>query len=144
MKFEKKHWAMLIGGVVVLFLVYWFFFRKKLMEAPESGYAANMVTNGFPNMETNYSGNDTNGLLMIGKGEFSPLPMYNQDTAAAINESGYNFRNFGGEAYQAKVNDGTPVSRIKYWGGKMENGVHMCFDDGIGKFVPCPRNKYPL
>jgi hypothetical protein len=30
--------------------------------------------------------------------------MYNQDTAAAINESGYNFRNFGGEAYQAKVN----------------------------------------
>lgn len=101
MKFEKKHWIMLVVGVVVLYLVWKFLIKKKVSE---SGYAANMVTNCFPNMETNYSGNDTNGLLMIGKGEFSPLPMYNQDTAAAINESGYNFRNFGGEAYQAKVN----------------------------------------
>ena len=86
MKFEKKHWAMLIGGVVVLFLVYWFFFRKKMLDNAESNFGE---ANSFP---------------MIGKGEFSPLPMYNQNTAAAINESGYDFRNFGGEAYQAKVN----------------------------------------
>jgi len=59
MKLENKHWAMLIAGVVVLFLVYWFFFRKKVAEsaynpyvpiwgigmgAPsESGYSANQL-----------------------------------------------------------------------------------------------------
>lgn len=83
MKFEKKHWMMLIVGVVVLYLVWYFLIKKK---KTESSYGE---ANSFP---------------MIGKGEFSPLPMYNQNTAAAINESGYDFRNFGGEAYQAKVN----------------------------------------
>jgi hypothetical protein len=38
MKLEKKHWAMLITGVVVLFLVYWFFFRKKVTESAYNPY----------------------------------------------------------------------------------------------------------
>jgi LPXTG-motif cell wall-anchored protein len=29
MKLDKKHWMMLVAGVVILFLVYWFLFRKK-------------------------------------------------------------------------------------------------------------------
>jgi DNA topoisomerase IB len=27
--------------------------------------------------------------------------------------------------------------RIKSWGGRMENGIRMCFDDAALKYVPC-------
>lgn len=59
---------MLIVGVVVLYLVWYFLIKKK---KTESNYGE---ANSFP---------------MIGKGEFSPLPMYKQNTAAGINESSY-------------------------------------------------------
>jgi hypothetical protein len=31
-----------------------------------------------------------------------------------------------------------PVGRIKSWGGRMENGQKMCFDEAQNKYVVCP------
>lgn len=30
-----------------------------------------------------------------------------------------------------------PVARIKPWGGKVEGGQKMCFDEASNKYVPC-------
>lgn len=40
MKIEKKHIVYILIGLVVLFLIYWFFFRKK---SAESGYGAGVL-----------------------------------------------------------------------------------------------------
>jgi hypothetical protein len=40
----------------------------------------------------------------------------------------------------SEYGDGS-VGRIKSWGGRMENGIRMCFDDAAGKYVPCPQQK---
>ena len=41
MKLEKKHYTMIIAGAVILFVIYWLFFRKKSGKSDkgeESGY----------------------------------------------------------------------------------------------------------
>jgi hypothetical protein len=53
MTYSKKQWMMLILGAGVLFLVYWFFFRKKKMSI-ESSYDNNLMIFGNENGYTNY------------------------------------------------------------------------------------------
>lgn len=53
MKLEKKHWIMLIAGVVVLYLVYWFFFRNS--KKSESSYDPYLPIFGGGMLENNYS-----------------------------------------------------------------------------------------
>jgi hypothetical protein len=68
MKLEKKHWMMLIAGVVVLFLVYYFLFKKRKTESgyslpfpgSESGYNPNFLMLG----DSGYAASDINGGVM--------------------------------------------------------------------------------
>jgi hypothetical protein len=79
MKLEKKHWMMLIAGVVVLFLVYYFLFKKR---KTESGYSL-----PFPGSESGYNPN----FLMLGDSGYAA-----SDINGGVMESGYAARDING------------------------------------------------
>jgi hypothetical protein len=87
--------------------------------------------------------------LMIGLGVLAVAGiayyMYKKPKATSnvSTKSGETSSNARG-AESEEVSNPLVSGRIKNWSGKMQNGVHMCYDEGSSTFVPCPRNKYPL
>jgi LPXTG-motif cell wall-anchored protein len=92
MKLDKKHWMMLVAGVVVLFLVYWFLFRKKknttssynpaipLIGGNESGYSASDIGG----LESGYNTNPYNNPL-IKVNRPTPDPLSKISPCRAVN-----------------------------------------------------------
>ena len=109
MNITKKQW-MIIGVVVALIAIWYFFLRKK---STESGYS---VGRGYVP--------DQNLLLykgrpLVGGGESSFNP--------ALPLIGGNRTRFSP----------APVGRVKPWGGRVESGRKMCFDTAQEKYVDC-------
>ena len=58
----------------------------------------------------------------------------NVGTKSAEGETSSNARGF---EEMEEVSNPLVSGRIKSWGGRMENGIRMCFDDAALKYVPC-------
>jgi hypothetical protein len=81
--------------------------------------------------------------LMIGLGVLAVAGiayyMYKKPKATSnvSTKSGETSSNARGFEEMEEVSNPLVSGRIKSWGGRMENGIRMCFDDAALKYVPC-------
>ncbi len=135
MKFEKKHW-MIVAGLVVLFLVYWFFFRKK--KVAESSYNPAVpiwgIGMGEPS-ESNY--------INCGQGLCEIKWDYWTDTTPPEHKSG---------SYCGSCSTGSPAKSVSVKANTIESnyvaGGGLCMiswtdDKGVKHMeeIPCSRLK---